>query len=96
MSSGEILRGLKKLSLTSSSGDDPTPPSAADPPPPRPRKSKSGQQLKKRSSAGNDDEDPKARSPRSPGSFRPLRYSTARLYPKCGELNLVETIWDFL
>ncbi|XP_054718151.1 uncharacterized protein LOC129227591 [Uloborus diversus] len=63
MSSGEILRGLKKLSL----GSGPDPPGC---PPP---KSKSGQ-LKKRSSCGNDDpaDDPRAKSPRSPGSFRPL------------------------
>ncbi|KFM63600.1 hypothetical protein X975_07393, partial [Stegodyphus mimosarum] len=72
MSSGEILRGLKKLSLTSSgSSSDP-----GEPEPGKPRKSKSGQ-LKKRSSCGNDDvgsveDDNKARSPRSPGGFRPL------------------------
>ncbi|XP_015921636.1 uncharacterized protein [Parasteatoda tepidariorum] len=72
MTSGEILRSLKKLSLTSSgSTSDPGEPEQI-----KPRKSKSGQ-LKKRSSCGNDDvimidEDSKVRSPRSPGSFRPL------------------------
>ncbi|GFV44708.1 uncharacterized protein TNCV_212611 [Trichonephila clavipes] len=73
MSSGEILRGLKKLSLTSSGSSSDTGEAEAG----RPRKSKSSQ-LKKRSSCGNDDvvivdDDPKVRSPRSPGGFRPLR-----------------------
>ena len=70
MSSGEILRSLKKLSLTSS-GSDP----GEEPQQSRPRKSKSGQ-LKKRSSCGNDDQlndDDRTRSPKSPGGFRPLR-----------------------
>ncbi|GIX87478.1 uncharacterized protein CDAR_30871 [Caerostris darwini] len=72
MSSGEILRGLKKLSLTSSGSSSDTGEMEAG----KPRKSKSSQ-LKKRSSCGNDDvvitdDDPKVRSPRSPGGFRPL------------------------
>lgn len=70
MSSGEILRGLKKLSLTSSGSE-----AGEEDQQNRPRKSKSGQ-LKKRSSCGNDDEsndDEKRKSPRSPGGFRPLR-----------------------
>ncbi|CAL1273007.1 unnamed protein product [Larinioides sclopetarius] len=72
MSSGEILRGLKKLSLTSSGSSSDTGEAEAG----KPRKSKSSQ-LKKRSSCGNDDvvvmdDDPRVRSPRSPGSFRPL------------------------
>ncbi|KAG8184607.1 hypothetical protein JTE90_005220 [Oedothorax gibbosus] len=57
MSSGEILRGLKKLSLNAAAED------AA-----RPRKSKSGQQLKKRSS----EEEGGHQRQRSPGGFRPL------------------------
>lgn len=71
MSSGEILRSLKKLSLTSSGSDS----TEVEQQQGRPRKSKSGQ-LKKRSSCGNDEQpndDDKARSPRSPGGFRPLR-----------------------
>ncbi|GFT91383.1 uncharacterized protein NPIL_238261 [Nephila pilipes] len=72
MSSGEILRGLKKLSLTSSGSSSDTGEAESG----RSRKSKSSQ-LKKRSSCGTDDvvivdDDPKVRSPRSPGGFRPL------------------------